>query len=395
MKHRDLLEDFRRAGKEEMMSCVYGEKIYTGNSVVDNAYLVFNRQKIVGISKRKGAHLIGKFPVLTPAFIDPHSHIGMVRAGEPQAESEANDQLDTILALSDALDSVQMDDPAFREAVEMGVLYSCVVPGSANILGGRSAVIRNYAKNSTEALIARAGVKAAFGYNPMSKHSWKGTRPSTRMGAVAVLKKRFDEVLQKMEKRRKAKGKKKDEVTFSAEEAVLQEVLTGKTLLRVHVHKIDDIAVLLRLADEYKFRVSVEHAMDVDQPEIFLELEKRRIAVTYGPVDAFAYKVELKHKKWQNVRHLLDSKVEFGLMTDHPVVPAHQLFLQTRWFTRAGLSKQEAVEIVSRRNAEILGIDRMLGTLEKGKWASFVCWNGDPFDLTRYPAAVYGEGKLQ
>jgi imidazolonepropionase-like amidohydrolase len=376
------------------MSCVYGEKIYTGNSVVQNAYLLFNKKGIDNISKTKKGKLIGKFPVLTPAFIDPHSHIGMVRAGEPQDEAEVNDRLDTILALSDALDSVQMDDPAFRDAVEMGVLYSCVVPGSANIIGGLSAVIRNYANNSTQALIARAGVKAAFGYNPMSKHNWKGSRPSTRMGAVAVLRKRLDEVLQKMEKHRKAKGKKKEEVTFSAEENVLRDILSGKITLRVHVHKTDDIAVLLRLVDEHNIRVSVEHAMDVDQPDIFGELKRRNISVTYGPLDAFPYKVELKHKNWRNVRHLIESNVVFGLMTDHPVVTARQLFVQTRWFTRSGLSKQQAIEIVSRRNAEILGIDKMLGTLEKGKWASFICWNGDPFDLTNYPVAVYGEGKL-
>jgi len=376
------------------MSCVYGKTIYTGDAVVQDSYLVFNKEKITGISKREKGKLIGRFPVLTPAFIDPHSHIGMVRAGEPQEEGEVNDRWDSVLALSDALDSVQMDDPAFGDAVEMGVLYSCVVPGSANIVGGRSAVIRNYGKNSTEALVARAGVKAAFGYNPMSKHKWKGTRPSTRMGAIALLRKRFDEVMQKEGKRRRAKGKKKEEVTFSAEEAVLRDILVGKTLLRVHVHKIDDIAVLLRLADDYKIKVSVEHAMDVDRPEIFQELKKRKIAVTYGPVDAFPYKVELKHKNWRNIRSLLDSKVEFGLMSDHPVVLARQLFVQTRWFTRLGLSRQEALEIVTRRNAEILGIDKILGTLGAGKWASFICWNGDPFDLTRYPSAVYGEGRL-
>lgn len=286
------------------MNCVYGENIYTGTSVIQNAYLLFSKRSIADISKTKKGKLIGKFPVLTPAFIDAHSHIGMVRAGEPQEESEANDQLDTILALWDALDSVHMDDAAFRDAVEMGVLYSCVVPGSANIIGGLSAVIRNYAKNSTEALVARAGVKAAFGYNPMSKHKWKGMRPSTRMGAVAVLRKRFDEVFQKMEKHRKAKGKKKDEVTFSAEETVLRDVLAGNIPLRVHVHKVDDIAVLLRLVDDFNIRVSVEHAMDVDQPAIFRELKKRNIPVTYGPLDAFPYKVELKHENWRNVRHL-------------------------------------------------------------------------------------------
>jgi imidazolonepropionase-like amidohydrolase len=61
---------------------------------------------------------------------------------------------------------------------------------------------------------------------------------------------------------------------------------------------------------------------------------------------------------------------------------------------RAGLSRQQAIELISRRNAQILGIADRLGTLEKGKWASFVCWNGDPFDLTCYPVAVYGEGEL-
>lgn len=376
------------------MNCVHAKTIYTGKSVIEDAYLLFGGHQIADVSKAKQGKLLGECAVLTPAFIDPHSHIGMARAGEPSNESEANDKLDSILALPDALDSVQMDDKAFLEAVEMGVLYSCVVPGSGNIIGGLSAVIRNYSKNSTEALISRAGVKAAFGYNPMSTQSWKGTRPSTRMGAIALLRKRLDEVYQKMQKYRKARGKKKEDITFSAEETVLRDVLARKTLLRVHVHKIDDIAVLLRVVDEFKIKVTVEHAMDVYQPEIFRELQRRKIPVIYGPLDAFAYKVELKHENWRNIGHLLESQVEYGLMTDHPVIPARQLFLQTRWFTRVGVSKQHAIEIVSRKNAEILGLNKILGTLEKGKWASFTCWSGDPFDLTSYPVAVYGEGKL-
>ncbi len=376
------------------MNCVHTKTIYTGTSVMEDAYLLFAGQTIAAVSPRKQGELLGEFAVVTPAFIDPHSHIGMTRAGEPSTESESNDKLEAIFALPDALDSVQMDDKTFQDAVQMGVLYSCVVPGSGNIIGGLSAVIRNYARNSTEALIARAGVKAAFGYNPMATQDWKGTRPSTRMGAIALLRRRLDEVHQKMQKYDRARGKKREDITFSAEETVLRDVLTRKTRMRVHAHKIDDIAVLLRVVDEFKIKVSVEHAMDVHQPEIFGELKKRNIPVIYGPVDAFPYKVELKHEDWHNIRHLLDSQVEYGLMTDHPVTPARQLFLQTRWFTRAGLSKQQAIEVVSRKNADILGLGKLLGTLEEGKWASFTCWNGDPFDLTSYPVAVYGEGKL-
>ncbi|MCK4680131.1 imidazolonepropionase, partial [bacterium] len=156
------------------MNCVRGKKIYTGKKVVKDAYVVFNGKKMVGVSKEKKGKLLGSFAVVTPAFVDPHSHIAMIRAGEPGAEAEANEHMDSILAVPDALDSVQMDDSALKDAIEGGVLYSCVLPGSGNIIGGLSAVIRHYAKNTTDALVARAGIKAAFGYNPMSTVDWKG-----------------------------------------------------------------------------------------------------------------------------------------------------------------------------------------------------------------------------
>ena len=376
------------------MNYISAKTIYTGKKVLTNAYLMFNGKKISSISKTKTGRNLGKFDVLTPAFIDPHSHIGMERAGEPNTEGEANEHQDAILVLTDALDSVQMDDKALKDAVEMGVLYSCVLPGSGNIIGGLSAVIRNYAASSTDALINRAGLKGAFGFNPMKTKAWKGKRPTTRMGAIAMLRSRLDEVRQKIQKYRKARGSKKEDIQFSAEEMVLRNLLSRKIRLRAHVHKIDDIAALLRLVDEFKINVTVDHAGDVHRPEIFQELKKRKIPVVYGPIDSFAYKVELKHEDRRNVRYLVESGVEFGLMTDHPVTLARQLLLQTRWFLRAGLSKQQAIELISRRNSQILGLDDRLGTLEKGKWASFVCWNGDPFDLASYPVAVYGEGQL-
>jgi imidazolonepropionase-like amidohydrolase len=378
----------------EPMNCIHAKTIYTGKTVIENAYLGFKGNQITGVSKSKTGELVGKCEVITPAFIDPHSHIGMCRSGEPGSESEGNEQMGSVLALVDALDSLQMDDAALKDAVEMGALYSCIVPGSGNIIGGMSAVIRNYAKNSTDALIARAGVKSAFGYNPMSTVEWKGSRPSTRMGAFSILRTALDKIHQKMLKYRAASAQKKKDITFSAEDSVLRELLAGKVALRAHVHKIDDIASLLRLVDQYKLKVVIEHAMDIHQPEIYQELKKRKIPVCYGPVDAFAYKVELKHLNWRNVKYLVESGVKYGLMTDHPVTAARQLFMATRWFTRAGLSKQQAVELVSRNNAELLGIDKLLGTLQKGKWASFTCWNGDPFDITCYPIKVYGEGEI-
>jgi imidazolonepropionase-like amidohydrolase len=376
------------------MEHVHGKTVYTGRKVLEDAFVVFDGQRIVSVGKSKKGEDRGSFEVVAPAFIDAHSHIAMVRAGEPASEAEANDQMDPILAVPDALDSVQMDDDSLRDATEMGVLYSCVVPGSGNIIGGLSAVIRHYAETTTDALVGRAGVKAAFGYNPMSTREWKGRRPTTRMGALAILRSKLHDVRNKVASHKRAKGNKKLDITFTAEELVLRDVLARKHTLRAHVHKTDDIAALLRIVDEFKLKVTVEHAGDVHTPGIFRELRKRGIPVVYGPTDSIPYKVELKHDTWRNVKHLIESGVEYGLMTDHPVNLSRLLLIQTRWFTRLGLTKQDAIELVSRKNAKILGIDDKLGTLEKNKWASFSCWNGDPFDITHYPVAVYGEGRL-
>ena len=146
--------------------------------------------------------------------------------------------------------------------------------------------------------------------------------------------------------------------------------------------------------DTFGLDVTVEHTCDVHEAGVFEELRDRGIPVVYGPLDSLAYKVELKHEGWRNIRYLVDSGVKFGLMTDHPVILQRNLLLTLRWFLRAGLSKQEALEVITRSNAEILGIDDVLGTLAPGKWASFVCWSGCPFSLESYPLAIYAEGQL-
>lgn len=376
------------------MKSIKASVIYTGRTVLQDYYLLFDASKVIDVTGSCKGELAGECRVITPAFVDVHSHIGIHRHGEPAADSEANDHLDSILTLPDVLDSVQMDDVAFRTATEFGSLYSCVMPGSGNLLSGLSAVIRHNASHSSAALVARAGIKAAVGYNPMSWKERKGTRPSTRMGELAVLRSRFRAVAQKLgEQRKRGKRKQKGE-QLTPEETVLRDILMRKTFLRVHAHKTDDIAAVLRLAEEFKLRITVEHAMDVDRVDIFRELRRRGISVAYGPVETTASKVELLHKNWRNARLLIESGVHFGVMTDHPVTPAWSILQQTRFLLRCGLNKADALAAVTRKNAEILGIDDRLGTLQKGKWASFVCWNGDPFDIASRPTAVYAEGEL-
>ena len=100
------------------MKSVFSKLIYTGKGVVKDSYIVFDNNKIKGISKKPEGKVLFKCEVITPAFIDAHSHIGMERAGESYNEGETNEKMESVLFTIDALDSIQMDDKAFKNSIQ-------------------------------------------------------------------------------------------------------------------------------------------------------------------------------------------------------------------------------------------------------------------------------------
>lgn len=358
---------------------------------------------------------------VTPAFLDAHAHIGMFREGEPQSEAEGNDRTAQIMPLSNPLNSVYFDDRAFADAVDFGVLYSCVVPGSGNLVGGKAMIIRNFARNRKDALVADYGYKMALGYNPRSTTEWKGERPDTRMGVYQMLEKRFDDVLAKKAKSDIALGRKLREMARSApekglgpkeldverdaakreaaldlssEDLAILDLLAGKKTVKVHVHKEDDVLYLIDLQKRYGFKATADHVVDVHHKEIFDELGKAGIPVIYGPLGSLAYKVELKHEDYRNTALLMKSKAEYGLMTDHPVILSYQLRDALKYFLIQGMSEASALSIITDRNARLLGLDADLGTVQPGKLASLVVWDREPLSLAAYPRLVLAEGTV-
>ena len=359
--------------------------------VLEESYVNFEGDKIVSITERPEGEVLCKAEVITPAFIDPHSHVGMARSGEPSYEEESNETFESLVALADALDSVYMDDKAFVESLEHGVLYSCVLPGSGNIIGGRAAVIRNFERTVDKAFVRHAGIKVALGYNPRAQRKWKGKRPTSRMGVLAILR---EELLSTAKALRLVEKGKKDVDELTPQQDVLAKVLKGEELLRCHVHKEDDIAALLRLRSEFKLKVTIEHACDVHGAETFKELKAQGIPLVYGPLDAFPYKTELKHESWRNVRYLVEAEPLFALMSDHPVTLQRNLYLQLRFLLRFGYDKARAISAITYNSAKILGISDLLGSIEPGKLASMVLWSGDPFDLESRVIMAIGEGRV-
>ena len=372
------------------MKAVLGKKIFDGKGFVENAYIVFEKN-IVSVQKEKpdDCEIIGEYEYITPGIVDGHSHIGLDRAAEPYDESDINDQMDSILFNLNALDGLVMDDQSFRDSVEHGVLYSCILPGSGNIVGGMSVLIRNYAKNSDEAYIMDTGMKIAVGYNPKSTDDWKGTRPTTRMGTIGMLR---EAILTGIKTNRLIENDKKSIDEIEPHKEIMIKVARGEIPLRIHAHKIDDILAVIRLGREFGIKFTIEHACDLHTLESFKILKNNNIPVIYGPIDSFSYKVELKHESWKNVRFLIESGVNFGMMSDHPVMLQRNIMMQMRYFMRYGMSKEECINKLTAATASILGAEKFVGSIEKGKHASFVCWNKDPFSFDAMPVQVFCEG---
>lgn len=394
--------------------------LYRGGERLADRRIVVEGERIAEVSAWSG----GKADyegVVTAGFVDAHSHIGMFREGEPQAEAEGNDKTAQIMPLSDPINSIYFDDRAFLDAVDFGVLYSCVVPGSGNLIGGKARVIRNFAKNRKDALVADYGYKMALGYNPRSTTEWKGERPDTRMGVYQLLEKKLDEVVAKKARsdlslertlrelarsapdkglgpaeldRERAAAKREAELGFTSEESALLDLLSGRKTVKVHVHKEDDVLYLIELRKRFGFRATADHLGDVHHKEIFDELAKADIPIIYGPLGSLAYKVELKHEDWRNTGLLMKSKASYGLMTDHPVILSYQLRDSLKYFLIHGMSDAQAIRLVTETNAELLGLGDQLGAVAEGRLASLVVWDKEPLHLGAMPRMVMAEGAV-
>lgn len=371
------------------MKALRASFLYDGVGSRRNVYILFD-DRIMKVSDEKpDCDIVGE-GVVTPAFIDAHCHIGLARAGEPGYEGETNDEIQHLLPLNSAIDSIYMDDPSFGESLEFGVLYSHVMPGSGNLVGGRTVLIRNWSSDIEDALFREVGMKAALGYNPRSTKDWKGERPTTRMGTIGLLRRELKKAMKAGDLVKK--GKKEIEEIDPVTEALIT-LMKGKVPMMVHVHKSDDLIILRNLMNEFGLRVVANHCGDIHSDESWRKLKEAGIPVIYGPIDSFAYKVELKHSSWKNVESLLRVRPKFGLMTDHPVVLQRDLFMQLRHFLRYGMSREKAISIITKENAEILGISE-LGTIEAGKLASMVVWSDDPFSMEAHVKLCVCEGRV-
>ncbi|WP_129777549.1 amidohydrolase [Peristeroidobacter soli] len=401
---------------------------------IDNGDVLIVDGKIAavgrGLSAPAGARILearGRW--VTPGLIDVHSHVGVLPSPYVDANSDGNEVTNPVTANVWVEHSVWTQDPAFQTALEGGITTLQILPGSANLVGGRSVVLKNVPAVSVRDMKfpgAPIGVKMACGENPKRVYGDKGTAPSTRMGNVAGFRQAFSDAqdyqrqLQKYQ-RELAKyqaaeaapadsRKKKADDDKGKEEPpappkrdlkleTLVSVLNGEARVHIHCYRADDMSNMLALADEFGFKIAAFHH-GVEAYKIADRLAERGVCGALW-ADWWGFKMEAYDGIQENLA-LVDYPQDSCAIThsdsSEGIQRLNQESAKSMAHARAlGLSipPERAIRWLTSNAAKALGLSDRIGTLATGMNADVVIWNRDPFSVYSLAEQVFIDGSMQ
>ena len=326
-----------------------------------------------------------------PGFIESHGHVGIHEEANGPAGDDTNEMTAPNTAAVRAIDAINIDDEGFRDALSGGVTSVVVKPGSGNPIGGQTVAIKTWGgRIIDEQVIHEAvSVKSALGENPKRVYGAKNATPSTRLGVAMIIREAFVAAQNYRVQRENAELEGKPFERDLAKET-LARVLDGELAWDQHTHRHDDIATALRLADEFGYRLVVNHGTEAHK--IADVLAERDIPVIFGPMFTSRSKVELRDRAIANLATLAKAGVRVAITTDHPVVPINFLVYQAALAVKDGLPRQTALEALTVNPAAFLRLDDRVGSLTPGLDGDVVVWSGDPLDVNSRAERVYING---
>ncbi len=327
-----------------------------------------------------------------PGFVEAHGHVGIHEEANGPAGDDTNEMTTPNTAAVRAIDAVNIDDEGFRDALAGGVTAIVVKPGSGNPIGGQTVAIKSWGGRTIDEQVIKeaVSVKSALGENPKRVYGGKNVTPSTRLGVAMIIRQAFVEAQNYRAQREEAE---RDGKAFARDlgKETLARVLDGELVWDQHTHRHDDIATAIRLADEFGYRLVVNHGTEAHK--IADVLAERGIPVIFGPMFTSRSKVELRDRAIGNLAKLAAAGVRVAITTDHPVVPINFLVHQASLAVKEGLPRETALEALTVNPASFLGLDDRIGSLTPGLDGDVVVWSGDPLDVTSRAERVYISGE--
>ncbi|WDV44874.1 amidohydrolase [Clostridiaceae bacterium M8S5] len=369
------------------MILIKNGKIYTmENGILDGASILIKNGKIAEIGydiKTNGDVEIidAKGKLVMPGFIDAHTHLGITESSIGFEGSDHNERTDPITPHLRAIDAINPNDIAFKEAVEKGITCTATGPGSANVIGGEFVAIKTYGNIIDDMVVKKSvGMKCAFGENPKRVYNEKGKMPITRMGIAGLLREALFKAKDYKNRIEATKGDYSKRPAFDMKNEALLKVLNKEIPLKVHAHRADDILTAMRIADEFDVDLTLEHCTEGHL--IAKRIKNANLDAIVGPIMTHRSKFELANRSFITPKVLSENGVKVALMTDHPVIPLHLLPVCASLAVKAGLDEMEALKALTINPAEILKIDDRVGSIKIGKDADIAIWDGNPLEIS-------------
>ncbi|KGO98180.1 amidohydrolase [Novilysobacter defluvii] len=362
---------------------------------------------------------------VTPGIIDVHSHLGVYPSPGVRAHSDGNEAVAPNTAHVWAEHSVWPQDPGFGAALAGGVTSLQILPGSANLFGGRGVTLKNVPGTSVQAMKfpgAPWGLKMACGENPKRVYGQKGG-PSTRMGNIAGHRAAFIEAAEYLEKhggRTDRDGSGEDEPRrrwwqSSDDDSgrsngngngnggkkdlkmeTLAAALNGDIKVHIHCYRADEMSNMMALADEFDFQIAAFHH-GVEAYKIADEMADRGICGALW-ADWWGFKMEAFDGIQENIA-LVDRPANSCAIVHSDSAEGIQRLNQeaAKVIARAGLAgiditPEHAIRWITSHPAKSMGIADQVGTLEPGKMADVVLWSGNPFSVYAQAEQVWIDG---
>ncbi|MGP9695587.1 amidohydrolase [Brachybacterium sp. AOP25-B2-12] len=320
-----------------------------------------------------------------PGFVDAHVHLGVHEEGEGWAGQDTNEMTGPVMAAVRALDAINPADKGFDDALTGGVTSVNVNPGSGNPIGGLAVALHTHGRVVDEMVLrSPSGLKAALGENPKRVYGEKNQTPATRLGVALTIRTALATARDWA-----AKDPAERPVDLTSE--ALARVLSREIPWRQHSHRADDIATALRIAEEFGLDLVLDHG--TESYLIADRVAERGVPVLYGPLIVSRSKVEVRERTPRAPGILHRAGVKVSIITDHPVVPIDFLVHQASLAMKEGLPHDEAIRAITLNPAEVLGLADRIGSLEVGKLADVVLWEGDPLDTRNRAEHVWIGGR--
>lgn len=378
---------------------------------IDNGVVVMAEGKIVAVGGPDTAAPAGAVVVdatgkwVTPGVIDSHSHLGVYPSPSVSARSDGNEATDPNTAQVWAEHSLWPGDPGFDRARAGGVTTLQILPGSANLFGGRSVTVRNVASVTMQGMKfpgAPYGLKMACGENPKRVYGNRNRAPATAMANVAGYRKAWIDAADYGRKwddyrAKRDKGEKADPPKRDLQLDTLSAVLRGEILVQNHCYRADEMAVMIDIANEFDYKIKMfHHASEAYKVGALLAKEDICFA-TWADWQSFKMEsydgIEANAAiGWKNgactVIHSDDATITQRLNQEAAIAMAAGNRIGF------GITEAEAIKWITANPAKAMGIDKETGSLEAGKRADVVLWSANPFSVYALAEKVYIDGAL-